>query len=243
MGSVTSGGAVKEGVGSGKCLIKKTDEVVFHRGLDLSCVDVLQVLVGLGSCVVCEDLLLGGRVVVPSEVGDLDTGEHLDRGGLSASVRSEETGDDTLLGDGQPVETEHVLSVLVHHLALQLIGETDDLDGIELTFVNTDSATLTKCLGDDGLTPLTEGDTLRDSRPHEGTEVDTLLVAFPVLASIVKDRGYPHDASNRELINKHSVARIKEHLRPICHTFDIWHNHVRIYWAHFHRFSIVVCKY
>ena len=95
------------------------------------------------------------------------------------------------------------------HLALELVGKTDDLDRIELTFVDTDSATLADRLRDDGFTLLSEGDAFCDTCPHEGTEVDALLVAFSVLASIVKDRGYPHDASNREVINKHSVAHAR----------------------------------
>ena len=102
--------------------------------------------VELGTGEMLEDLLLGGRVLIVTEVGDLGPGKHLDSGGLSDSVRSQDTGDQPLLGNGQPVEAEAVLAVLVDHLFLQLVGETDDLDSIEVALVDAYSATLAKFL-------------------------------------------------------------------------------------------------
>ena len=93
------------------------------------------------------------------------------------------------------------------HLGLQLVGETNDLDGIELTLVDADTASLAYGLGDDGFASLAEGYALGDSSPHEGTEVDAFLVAFLVLASVVKNRGYPHIATNKEVLYKHSHDR------------------------------------
>ena len=140
---------------------------------------------------VLEDLLLGGGFFIASEIGYLHTGQHLDCGGLTDSVRSEDTGDESLLGDGEPVQAEGVLTVLVDHLLLELIGESYDLDGIELALVDTDTASLAQCLRDDGFTPFTERDTF-DPCPVEGAELLAFMVAFPILASVYQNGRDPH---------------------------------------------------
>ena len=101
-------------------------------------------------------------------------------------------GDDALLGYGQAVEAEHVLPVLVHHLGLQLVREAYDLDGVELALVDADAASLAEGLGDDGLAAFPECDAFGHARSDEGAEFDALLVALPVLASVVEHRRYPH---------------------------------------------------
>ena len=43
LGAVASCGAVEEGIGTGECLVKKTDEVVLHSSLKLGVVTELAV--------------------------------------------------------------------------------------------------------------------------------------------------------------------------------------------------------
>lgn len=81
------------------------------------------------------------------------------------------------------------------HLLLELVGETDDLDGIELAFVDADTASLTEGLGYHRFTPLTECDAFHPC-PVEGAEPLAFVVAFPVLASVYQNGRDPHGLSD-----------------------------------------------
>ena len=118
--------------------------------------------------------------------------------GLSDSVGSQDTGHESLLGDRQSVQAEGVLAVLVDHLLLQFVGESYDLDGIELALVDADTATLAEGLGDDGLSPLTERDAFHPC-PVEGAEPLALVIAFLVLASVYQNGRDPHGPTDNLL--------------------------------------------
>ena len=163
-----------------------------HGGLETGGVDLCQVVVQFRTGKMGQHLLPGGRGVEFPEVGHDLPGEQFERGGLADAVRTENAGDLAGLRRGQPVETECVLPVLVDHILLQFVRQTDDLYCREWALVNADTAASAELFRYLGLAGIVQPDGL-DPGPDLGAILDALGIALLGLATVLQDGSYPHD--------------------------------------------------
>lgn len=120
-----------------------TGDVIDVLGLDGGLHGVLEnlgeVILKVGSAEVDKDLLpVGGRVVL-AEVGLHLAGEDLEGGTLADAVGTDEAKDLTGTGHGKTMELEGVGAVSVGGVALQILGEVDDGNGLEGALLDADT--------------------------------------------------------------------------------------------------------
>jgi hypothetical protein len=126
------------------------DVLGLDNGLEVVLENLGEVVLQLGTTEVLEDLLPVRGVVVAAEVGLQLAAQNLQSSTLSGTVTTNKTQDLTRSGHGQSVELETVGRVTVGDLRLEVGGQVDDVDGIERTFLGTDTATDTETLRDEG---------------------------------------------------------------------------------------------
>jgi len=126
------------------------DVLGLDDGLKVVFENLGEVVLQLGTTEVLENLLPVRGVVVAAEVGLQLAAQNLQGSTLSGTVTTNETQDLTRSGHGQSVELEAVGRVTVGDLRLEVGGQVDNVDGIERTFLGTDTATNTETLGDEG---------------------------------------------------------------------------------------------
>ena len=98
-----------------------------------------EVILKVGSAEVDKDLLpVGGRVVL-AEVGLHLAGEDLEGGTLADTVGTDEAKDLTGTGHRKTMELEGVGAVSVGGVALQILGEVDDGNGLEGALLDADT--------------------------------------------------------------------------------------------------------
>lgn len=131
-----------------------------------------------GATEILQDLLPVRRVIIPSEIGLQLAAEDLESCTLANTVRSHKTQDLAGTRHGQPVELETVGRVAMCHLALEVRGQVDDMDGAKWTFLRADTASDTEALGDEG--DLRVGGDLNAELPRadHGARLLALLPTF-----------------------------------------------------------------
>ena len=98
-----------------------------------------EVILKVGSAEVDKDLLpVGGRVVL-AEVGLHLASKDLEGGTLADAVGADEAKDLTGTGHGKTMELEGVGAVSVGGVALQILGEVDDGNGLEGALLDADT--------------------------------------------------------------------------------------------------------
>lgn len=125
------------------------DVLGLDNGLKVVLENLGEVVLQLGTTEVLKNLLPVRGVVVAAEVGLQLAAQNLQGSTLSGTVTTNKTQDLTRSGHGQSVELETVGRVTVGDLRLEVGGQVDDVDGIERTFLGTDTATDTETLRDE----------------------------------------------------------------------------------------------
>ena len=141
-----------------------------------------------------ENLLPVGGGVVPAEIGLHLAREDFERGGLSDAVGAHEAEDLAGARHGESVEFEGVGSVSVGGVAFEVLGEVDDVDGLEGTFLDADAAADAERLGEVGDFGLGAHFDAQLAEFDHGAGLFAFLTAFLGFASFA---GYDGDTAER----------------------------------------------